>query len=120
MRMSSGLTRAELVDLRQKLFDSGADLFSLGLQISHFFGEPRGLGLSVGGIAQTPAWANFRAISHRGGAPGLYFVGDTVFPGAGTIGVTLSGLNVYRDVYAAAPGLAGIGSIGRPVNGASR
>jgi phytoene dehydrogenase-like protein len=57
----------------------------------------RSLGM-VGGLPQTPALANFRALSHRAGAPGLYLVGDGVFPGAGTIGVTLGGLNAYRDV----------------------
>jgi C-3',4' desaturase CrtD len=36
--------------------------------------------------------------SHRTGLPGLYLAGDTVFPGQGTIGVTLSGINAYRSV----------------------
>ncbi len=37
--------------------------------------------------------------SHRTGLPGLYLAGDTVFPGQGTIGVTLSGINAYRSVH---------------------
>ncbi len=36
--------------------------------------------------------------SHRSGLPGLYLAGDTVFPGQGTIGVTLSGINAYRSI----------------------
>ena len=65
---------------------------------ARFTGRPDG---RVGGLPQTREWANFRALSHRSGQPGLYLVGDTVFPGAGTIGVTLSGLNAYREVRAA-------------------
>jgi hypothetical protein len=78
---------------------------------ARFTGRPSG---TVGGIAQTIEWANFRALSPRSGAPGLYFVGDTVFPGAGTIGVTLSGLNVYRDVRAAARRAAVLRRISAP------
>jgi phytoene dehydrogenase-like protein len=62
---------------------------------ARFTGRPLGM---VGGLPQTREWANFRALSHRSGLPGLYLVGDTVFPGAGTIGVTLSALNAYRDL----------------------
>jgi C-3',4' desaturase CrtD len=66
---------------------------------ARFTSRPHGL---VGGLPQTREWANFRALSHRVDPRGLYLVGDTVFPGAGTIGVTLSGLNAYRDVRRAA------------------
>jgi phytoene dehydrogenase-like protein len=52
----------------------------------------RALGM-VGGIPQTPGWANFGAGSHRTDVPGLWLCGDTVFPGQGTIGVTLSGIH---------------------------
>ena len=54
----------------------------------------------VGGVPQTRAHANFAALSHRVGPPGLFICGDTVFPGQGTIGVTLSGINAYRDASA--------------------
>jgi C-3',4' desaturase CrtD len=46
----------------------------------------------VGGVSQTRANANLRTLSARTGVPGLFVCGDTVFPGQGTIGVTLSGL----------------------------
>ena len=53
----------------------------------------------VGGVPQTRAHANFAARSHRVGLPGLYICGDTVFPGQGTLGVTLSGINAGRDAH---------------------
>jgi hypothetical protein len=52
----------------------------------------------VGGVPQSVRHANLRAQSHRTGLPGLFQCGDTVFPGQGTIGVTLSGINVAQDV----------------------
>lgn len=57
----------------------------------------RGRGL-VGGLRTDVRHSLFGALSHRGGVPGLYLCGDTVFPGQGTIGVTLSGLNAWRSV----------------------
>lgn len=51
----------------------------------------------VGGAPQTPAQSALLAQSHRSGLPGLYLCGDSIFPGQGTIGVTLSGLNAARD-----------------------
>jgi C-3',4' desaturase CrtD len=56
----------------------------------------RGGGL-VGGLRQDRVRALFGAVSHRSGAPGLFLCGDTVFPGQGTIGVTLSGINAWRS-----------------------
>ena len=51
----------------------------------------------VGGLRNDVRHALFGAISHRPGLPGLYLCGDTVFPGQGTIGVTLSGINAWRS-----------------------
>jgi phytoene dehydrogenase-like protein len=51
----------------------------------------------VGGLRQDRVRALFGAVSHRSGAPGLFLCGDTVFPGQGTIGVTLSGINAWRS-----------------------
>lgn len=59
----------------------------------------RGGGL-VGGLRTDVRHSLFGALSHRGGVPGLYLCGDTVFPGQGTIGVTLSGINAWRSVRA--------------------
>lgn len=57
----------------------------------------RGYGL-VGGLPTDRRHALFGALSHRSGLPGLYLCGDSVFPGQGTIGVTLSGINAWRSV----------------------
>jgi C-3',4' desaturase CrtD len=62
---------------------------------AHYTQRGRGL---VGGVRQDRRHALFGALSHRSGLPGLYLCGDTVFPGQGTIGVTLSGINAWRSV----------------------
>lgn len=51
---------------------------------------------AVGGYAQTPQQALFHAASYRTNLPNFYVCGDTVFPGAGTIGAMTSGLHVAR------------------------
>lgn len=51
---------------------------------------------AVGGYAQTPGQALFHAASYRTKLPNFYICGDTVFPGAGTIGAMTSGLHVAR------------------------
>jgi C-3',4' desaturase CrtD len=55
----------------------------------------------VGGVPQALRYANLRAQSHRTGLDGLYQCGDSIFPGQGTIGVTLSGLNAAYDAVRA-------------------
>lgn len=55
-----------------------------------YTGRARGL---VGGLPQTPAHANLRALSHReSGIHGLAVCGDSVFPGQSTVGASLSGV----------------------------
>lgn len=54
-------------------------------------------GGSVGGFPQTLNHANFAAPSHRTDIQGLFLAGDTIFPGQGTIGVTISGFNAARS-----------------------
>jgi C-3',4' desaturase CrtD len=51
----------------------------------------------VGGIPQTVSSANFNAIHHDSGMAGLYLAGETIFPGQGTLGVSVSGFNAYRS-----------------------
>ncbi|WP_214847934.1 NAD(P)/FAD-dependent oxidoreductase [Exiguobacterium sp. s193] len=51
----------------------------------------------VGGYPQLPSTSLFRAASFRTGVPNLYVIGDTVFPGAGTIGATTSAIHVARQ-----------------------
>jgi C-3',4' desaturase CrtD len=50
----------------------------------------------VGGIPQTVSGAAFNAIHHTTPIPGLLLAGETVFPGQGTLGVSVSGYNSYR------------------------
>jgi C-3',4' desaturase CrtD len=50
----------------------------------------------VGGIPQTISGAAFNAIHHTTPIPGLLLAGETVFPGQGTLGVSVSGFNSYR------------------------
>ncbi|TCI69884.1 FAD-dependent oxidoreductase [Exiguobacterium sp. SH0S7] len=55
---------------------------------------------AVGGYAQTPRQALFHAASYRTTLPNFFVCGDTVFPGAGTIGAMTSGLHVGRALGA--------------------
>ncbi|MEK1830512.1 hypothetical protein AAAC51_19895 [Priestia megaterium] len=52
----------------------------------------------VGGFPQTLDHALFNSISHRSGLQGLWLCGDTVFPGAGTIGVSVSCYHVFQSI----------------------
>ncbi len=54
-------------------------------------------GGTVGGFPQTLKNANFAAPSHRTDVRGLFLAGDTIFPGQGTLGVTVSGFNAARS-----------------------
>lgn len=51
----------------------------------------------VGGLKQVPSVVALRAPGHREG-PGLVIAGDHTFPGQGTVGTALSGINAARDV----------------------
>ena len=64
-----------------------------------YTGRSRGL---VGGLPQTPAYANLRALSHRSGVAGLTLCGDSVFPGQSTVGASLSGVAAADAVSGAA------------------
>ncbi|MGA2230435.1 MAG: NAD(P)/FAD-dependent oxidoreductase [Tepidisphaeraceae bacterium] len=48
----------------------------------HFTGSPRG---AVGGVRQTLANANQHAIPHKSPLPGFWLVGDSTWPGLGTV-----------------------------------
>jgi phytoene dehydrogenase-like protein len=54
-------------------------------------------GGTVGGFPQIGGAANFAAPSHRTELRGLLLAGDTIFPGQGTMGVTVSGHNAARS-----------------------
>jgi C-3',4' desaturase CrtD len=51
----------------------------------------------VGGFPQTLNHANFAAASHHTDIQGLFLAGDTIFPGQGTLGVSVSGFNAARS-----------------------
>lgn len=58
-----------------------------------FTGRPGGF---VGGLRQVPSVVALRAPSRRAG-PQLWLAGDHTFPGQGTVGTALSGINAARD-----------------------
>jgi C-3',4' desaturase CrtD len=74
---------------------SRAEVFEAAtpLTFERYTGRLRGL---VGGLPQTAAGANVRALSHRTPVRGLFLCGDTAFPGQSTVGATLSGYNAAR------------------------
>ena len=59
----------------------------------------------VGGLIQRPNVVALRAPGHRP-EPGLFLAGDHVFPGQGTVGTALSGINAYRDAIESLGGRA--------------
>ncbi|WP_322796517.1 NAD(P)/FAD-dependent oxidoreductase [Tepidiforma sp.] len=59
-----------------------------------YTGRPGGF---VGGLRQVPSVVALRAPGRRYG-PGLVLAGDHTFPGQGTVGTALSGMNAARDV----------------------
>ncbi|SDP33458.1 phytoene desaturase family protein [Halobacillus aidingensis] len=52
----------------------------------------------VGGYAPTGKYSWLNSYSIRTGIPDVYQCGDTVFPGAGTLGVTLSGMTAAKEM----------------------
>ncbi|AOM82904.1 FAD dependent oxidoreductase [Salisediminibacterium beveridgei] len=55
-------------------------------------------GGAVGGYPMNRNYALWRAVSHRTPHKGLWLCGDTVFPGAGSIGAASSGVHVARSI----------------------
>jgi phytoene dehydrogenase-like protein len=54
--------------------------------------------IEVGGFPQTKENTFFNAVSHRSGVDRLWLCGDTIFPGGGTMGVSVSGYHVFRSI----------------------
>ncbi|MGR9048391.1 phytoene desaturase family protein [Halobacillus faecis] len=52
----------------------------------------------VGGYTPTGKYSWLNSYSIRTGIPDVYQCGDTVFPGAGTLGVTLSGMTAAKEI----------------------
>ncbi|GHJ46972.1 C-3',4' desaturase CrtD [Catellatospora sp. TT07R-123] len=68
-----------------------------------FTGRPGG---AVGGVRQTPANTNQHALGHRSALPGFWLVGDSTWPGLGTVACVLGSRivadGVRRDTAAVA------------------
>lgn len=75
-------------------FEQGAELVLPGTPVTYEFYTLRDRGM-VGGFPQTSL---FHARSPRTGIPNLRLVGDSIFPGQSTAGVTLGAIRVARDV----------------------
>ncbi|MCC5800569.1 FAD-dependent oxidoreductase [Rossellomorea vietnamensis] len=60
-----------------------------------YTGRPGGI---VGGFPQTNDHALFNSLSHRTPLKNIWMCGDSVFPGAGTIGVSVSGYHVFHSI----------------------
>jgi phytoene dehydrogenase-like protein len=58
-----------------------------------FTGRPEGY---VGGIPRRAGWSNYRDLASRPILPGLYLVGDSVFPGQSTLATALGGVKVAQ------------------------
>jgi C-3',4' desaturase CrtD len=52
----------------------------------------------VGGYIPNSKYSWLQSYSSVSGINGLWFCGDTVFPGAGTLGTTLSGITVAKEI----------------------
>jgi C-3',4' desaturase CrtD len=71
--------------------------------------RPRG---AVGGVRQSPANSNQRAIPHHLGVPGFWLVGDSTWPGLGTVACVLGSRIVAAGVLAEAR-RSGVAPVGR-------
>ena len=87
-------TALDAIDAVIPGFRSSVRLSLAGTPVTYQFytGRQRGM---VGGFPQTSL---FKARGPRTGIANLYLVGDSVFPGQSTAGVTLSGMRVARAV----------------------
>lgn len=73
-----------------------------GTPVTYQYYTERHMGM-VGGFPQTSL---FKARSPRTGIPNLRLVGDSIFPGQSTAGVTLGAIRVFHDVQHALKGLS--------------
>ncbi|MGQ9908405.1 MAG: phytoene desaturase family protein [Candidatus Flexifilum sp.] len=75
-------------------FKAGVDLLLPGTPLTYQFYTGRHLGM-VGGFPQTSL---FRARGPLTGIPNLRLVGDSIFPGQSTAGVSLGAIRVFADL----------------------
>lgn len=83
-----------------------------GIEVDHpasprsferFTARPEGL---VGGIPRRAGLAAYRRLGPCRPAPGLWLVGDTVFPGQSALAATIGGLKAARDLIRRGPGVS--------------
>jgi phytoene dehydrogenase-like protein len=89
-----------LIDLARRVYPRlGASAvvceIATPLTFERFTGRPRG---AVGGVRQTLANSNQRAIPHDLGVPGFWLAGDTTWPGLGTVACVLASRIVAEGV----------------------
>ncbi|NJP37331.1 phytoene desaturase family protein [Alkalicoccus luteus] len=98
-QQAAAIKNAVLTTLENKFpgfTKDAAHLFTAGpLAWQHYTRRSNG---KVGGFPQTPENALHRAISHRSGVKGIWICGDNVFPGAGSIGASSSGVHCARSI----------------------
>ncbi|MEO6394147.1 MAG: FAD-dependent oxidoreductase [Pyrinomonadaceae bacterium] len=75
----------------------GLEVIATATPRTYYEDTRRKLG-SVGGLGQSLAVFGPNALTHRTPVPGLYLVGDSVFPGNGLAAVTLSGLIAANEI----------------------
>ncbi|HEX2619593.1 MAG TPA: hypothetical protein VHL11_05580, partial [Phototrophicaceae bacterium] len=83
-------------------FQKNITLALPGSPVTYQFYTDRHLG-QVGGFPQTSL---FKMRSPRTGIPNLRLVGDSIFPGQSTAGVTLGAIRVAKDVQRSLPMLS--------------
>ena len=84
----------EVIDSALPGFKSGINLMLPGTPITYQFYTQRALGM-VGGFPQTSL---FQARGPKTGIPNVRLVGDSIFPGQSTAGVTLGAIRVANQV----------------------
>ncbi len=93
-----------LITLARRIYpelgrDAAVCEFATPRTYERYTGRPRG---AVGGVRQTLANANQQAIPHDLGVPGYWLVGDSTWPGLGTVACCLGSRLVAEGVLACA------------------
>ena len=76
-----------------------------------FTSRPKGF---VGGVPRRKGWHNYKGMAPRAVAPGLWMVGDTLFPGQSTLATATGGVRTADTALRRHPGL------GRKARGAEK
>ena len=85
------------IDKRFTTFQAHTEVLLPGTPVTFHRFTQRKQGL-VGGYVPTSPYSLFKAYSPNSRIDGLWFCGDTVFPGAGSLGSSLSGWTVANEI----------------------